>query len=86
MNRDASSEFKRQVDSSVASLVESYRIILKKAHIGTVFQSHDELLIAAAVENIILRNHALLDQVNELREHILLVDDSQHGTKAYERE
>ena len=67
--------FKRKVDANAAALVESYRILLKKAHIGAAAEPQDEVLISTASENIVSHTHSLLDQVNELRKQLLLLDD-----------
>ena len=60
---------------NAAALVESYRILLKKAHIGAAAEPQDEVLISTASENIVSHTHSLLDQVNELRKQLLLLDD-----------
>jgi len=75
MSITVSGEFKRQVDANAASLVESYRILLKKTQVGSSLQPQDELLLDAAASNIELHAHSFLDQINEMRMHLLLRAD-----------
>jgi hypothetical protein len=72
MSLTLSGEFKRQVDANTARLVESYRIILKKSQISGSLEPQTELLLSTAAANISFHAHALLDQINEIRLHLLL--------------
>jgi hypothetical protein len=72
MSLTLSGEFKRQVDANTARLVESYRIILKKSQIGGSLEPQTDLLLSTAAANISFHAHALLDQINEIRLHLLL--------------
>jgi len=76
MSITVSGEFKRQVDANAASLVESYRILLKKTQVGSSLEPQDELLLATAASNIELHAHSFLDQINEIRMHLLLRADT----------
>ena len=72
---NVSDEFKKMTDASVSRLLESYKILLKKACIGsTTMQPQDDLLIMTAASNIASHSHFLLDQVNELRMQLLLLN------------
>jgi hypothetical protein len=69
-----STEFRRQIDANAASLVEAYRVILKKAAVGATVEPQDDLLVAAAAAMIETHTHSLLEQVDELRKQLLLLD------------
>jgi len=71
---NVSDEFKKMTDASVSRLLESYKILLKKACIGSTMQPQDDLLIMTAASNIASHSHFLLDQVNELRMQLLLLN------------
>jgi hypothetical protein len=79
MSITISGEFKRQVDANAARLVESYRILLKKAQVGNSLEPQDELLISTAISNITFHAHSFLDQINEMRMHLLLLMDIRQG-------
>ena len=70
-----STEFNRKVDANAARLVESYRILLKKAQVGSSVEPQDELVLSTSASNIALHTHELLDQVNELRLQFVLHQD-----------
>lgn len=62
------------MDANAASLVEAYRILLKKAQLGPTVDPQDDLLVSAAAANITMHAHSLLEKVNELRKQLLLLE------------
>ena len=69
-----SDDYKRKVDAHVSRLVEAYRTLLKKGQVADKLEPHASLQIGTSVANIGLHVNALLDQINELRTNLLILE------------
>ena len=73
---EGAEDFCREVDSHVSRLIDSYRSLLHKAHIGETSPPQFELQIRAASAEIVYHCSAMLDQVNELKFALLLKQET----------
>mmetsp|Transcript_19506 Transcript_19506/g.19613 ORF Transcript_19506/g.19613 Transcript_19506/m.19613 type:complete len:114 (+) Transcript_19506:83-424(+) len=66
--------FERRLDANFLRLSDSYRSILLESQVADEVPSHKSLLLDSSAANIVHAAQSLLDQIHELRLHIILQD------------
>ena len=74
-----SDDYTRKIDAHVSSLVDAYRNILKKGQVADKLEPHATLQVGSAVATIAVHTNALLDQINELRMALMILENQQNN-------
>lgn len=65
-------KFTKELDTNLYKITEAYRTLLKKAQIDESYSNHEAFQIETASASLVTHAQAILDQIHDLRMHILL--------------